>query len=49
MSDDIRELMKDNNLINEAELFSSDMSFRSHTQKKGIMIGDESKKDEDVI
>lgn len=49
MTDDVRELMKDNNLMNEAELFSSDLSFRAHSSKKGAMIGDESKKDEDVI
>ena len=49
MTDEIRKLMEDNNLMNEAELFSSDLSFRSHNSKKGVMIGDESKKNEDVV
>ncbi len=35
--------------MNEAELFSSDLSFRAHSSKKGAMIGDESKQNEDVI
>jgi hypothetical protein len=43
MTNDIRDLMKENNLMNEAELFSSDLSFRAHSAKKGVMIGDESK------
>ena len=49
MTDDIRKLMEDNNLMNESELFISDLSFRAHSSKKGVMIGDESKKDESVI
>lgn len=50
MTDDVVELMGDNNLVNEAELFCSDLQFRRHkTAKNGMMIGDESKKDEDIL
>ena len=41
----------ENNLVNEAELFCSNMQFRRYNKGKkgGMMIGDESKKDEDII
>lgn len=50
MVTELEELMSQHNLVNEAELFCSDMQFRRHTRKKGgMMIGDESKKDEDIL
>lgn len=50
MTDAIINLMSEHNLVNEAELFCSDLKFRVHKKgDNGMMIGDESKKDEDLL
>jgi hypothetical protein len=50
MADAIINIMSENNLVNEAELFCSDLKFRVHKKGgQGMMIGDESKKDEDLL
>ena len=50
MTNELISLMSQHHLINEAEFFCTDGSFRHKMNKKsGVMIGDESKKDEDIM
>jgi len=50
MVKEIKDLMRNNNLINEAELFCTDLEFRSDDSGRILeYIGDVAKKQDDVV
>ena len=50
MTKNIKEIMRQNNLINEAEMFCTDLEFRSDDQGQiQNFIGDVAKKQDDVV
>jgi hypothetical protein len=49
MVSDIKELMRGYELLNEAELFVTDLKFRSHQTDSQEFIGDIGKNKEDLV
>mmetsp|Transcript_45998 Transcript_45998/g.33760 ORF Transcript_45998/g.33760 Transcript_45998/m.33760 type:complete len:111 (-) Transcript_45998:246-578(-) len=49
MTEDMKRLMYENSIVNEGELFCSNLSFRGNGEVGQKYVGDPSKKEEDVV